>query len=224
MSILAIIPARGGSKGLPGKNIRPLGGKPLLAYSIEAALNCPLINRVVVSTESPEIASVAVNHGAEVPFLRQSELAGDRADLGQALQHMTWGLANRGYSPEITVVLVPTSPFRTAGLVERICRLLMLGHGSVQTVRAVPESEYYVRAGSLIHPASTVQPQSGGQMYRPYGLMSGDNRAGELPPYALVVRDQVMLIDIDNQDDFDLADAVLREGCFCFNSGDGGDG
>ena len=77
--VVALVPLRGGSKSIPGKNIRLLHGKPLLAYSIEAALRCPLVGRVVVSTESPMIAEIAVRHGAEVPFLRPHDLAGDQA-------------------------------------------------------------------------------------------------------------------------------------------------
>ena len=73
--ILAIIPARGGSKGIPGKNIKELNGKPLMAYTIEEALKCPEIDRVVVSTDSKEIAQVAEKYGAEVPFMRPAQLA-----------------------------------------------------------------------------------------------------------------------------------------------------
>ena len=77
--MLAIIPARGGSKGLPGKNIKKLMGKPLIAYTIEAALNSSAINRVIVSTDDDKIASVAKQYGAEVPYIRNSELASDSA-------------------------------------------------------------------------------------------------------------------------------------------------
>src|SRR5208283_3485698 len=85
---LAIIPARGGSKGIPGKNILPLLGKPLIAYTIEAARKACLIGRVLVSTDDPKIAEVAVQFGAEVPFLRPAELARDETPTLPVLQHL----------------------------------------------------------------------------------------------------------------------------------------
>lgn len=77
--MIAIIPARGGSKGLPGKNVRPLNGKPLIAYAIEEALTAKHIDRVIISTDDEEIARVAVEYGAELPFMRPAELASDTA-------------------------------------------------------------------------------------------------------------------------------------------------
>src|SRR5438128_11344990 len=86
-SILAVIPARGGSKGLPRKNIRPLGGLPLIVYSIRAALNTPLITDVVVSTDDIEIQNIALQYGAKSPFLRPAELATDRALAIPTIRH-----------------------------------------------------------------------------------------------------------------------------------------
>ena len=83
-STIAIIPARGGSKRVPGKNIRPLAGKPLIAYTIEAALTCGLFHRVVVSTDSEEIAAVARVHGAETPFLRSAGISDDVTPISAA--------------------------------------------------------------------------------------------------------------------------------------------
>src|SRR5690348_16189824 len=79
--VLAVIPARGGSKGLPGKNIRPFAGLPLIAHTIHYAQSCPEITRAIVSTDSPQIAEVAKEHGGDVPFLRPSELADDKTSL-----------------------------------------------------------------------------------------------------------------------------------------------
>jgi len=223
MSLLAIIPARGGSKGLPGKNIRPLCGKPLLAYSIEAALRCPLIDRVMVSTESPEIADVAMRHGAEVPFLRPVELAGDKGDLAQVIDDMRWRLANRGYVPQAHVVLLPTSPFRTAGMMNHLCGLLLRGHNTVQTVKPVPQRNLLLQEQGTLqtaHLAPLAEP--GAISFRRYGLLGGHNPMGELPHQMFVVRDGVMLIDIDSQDDFELAEAVLREQCFHFDATEAG--
>ena len=86
--VLAIIPARGGSKGLPGKNLRPLAGHPLIAYSIAAGLQATLVDRVICSTDSTEIADVARQYGAEIPFLRPPELAQDDSPDIDAFQHV----------------------------------------------------------------------------------------------------------------------------------------
>ncbi|GIM45491.1 hypothetical protein DNHGIG_10400 [Collibacillus ludicampi] len=113
-AVLAIIPARGGSKGLPNKNILPLAGKPLIAYSIEAGLEAKSITRVLVTTDSPEIAKVAESFGAEVPFLRPAELAKDDTPTMPVLQHALEVLKKKeGFQPDLVVLLQPTSPLRT---------------------------------------------------------------------------------------------------------------
>lgn len=114
-SFLAIVPARGGSRRLPGKNIRPLAGKPLLAWTLEAAQNSCYVDDIVVSTDSPEIAEVARRHGVEVPFLRPAELATDVASTESALQHaLAQWEKYRGRRYDYVIVLQPTSPLRTA--------------------------------------------------------------------------------------------------------------
>lgn len=116
MSILALIPARGGSKGLPGKNIIGFCGKPLLAWSIEAAKDAKVpVSRIVVSTEDPKIRKVAEESGAYCPFLRPSEFATDTASgLDPVLHALDWFAANEDYHPEWLLLLQPTSPLRTA--------------------------------------------------------------------------------------------------------------
>lgn len=112
-NVLALIPARGGSKGLPGKNILPLAGHPLIAYSIEAALTTPGITRVIVSTDSEEIAEVARRYGAEVPFLRPAAYAADDSlDIDVFIHALTWLQENENYAPDLVVQLRPTSPIR----------------------------------------------------------------------------------------------------------------
>lgn len=113
MSIIATICARGGSKGLPGKNILPFAGKPLLAHSIEQALACPLIQGVFVSTDDERIAEVARRHGAEVPYLRPAELATDSAAKLPAVEHLVSWLEAAGRAITRVVDLQPTSPLRT---------------------------------------------------------------------------------------------------------------
>lgn len=117
--IIGVIPARGGSKGIPRKNIKLLGGKPLLAYSIEAALACPLISDVVVSTDDPEIQQIAVSYKAQAPFLRPPELASDMALAIPTIQHAVAMMESlrsgeQSFRYDYVVMLQPTTPFRSA--------------------------------------------------------------------------------------------------------------
>jgi CMP-N-acetylneuraminic acid synthetase len=117
MNIMSFIPARGGSKGVPGKNKKVLGDKPLIAWTIEDALESRLFNRVVVSTEDDRIASISNEWGAEV-IVRPEELATDTADLQDAVNHTLKQLKGEDYVPDYMVVMSPTSPFRRQGLVD----------------------------------------------------------------------------------------------------------
>ena len=113
MNVVAIIFARGGSKGLPGKNIRPLFGKPLIAWSIEHALSVKRIARVLVSTDSDEIADVALQNGAEVPFMRPAELAGDNSPEWLAWRHaLNYLRETTGELPDVMVSVPTTAPLR----------------------------------------------------------------------------------------------------------------
>ncbi len=138
--IIALVPARGGSKSIPGKNIKPLGGMPLLAYSIAAGLQAQLVQRVLVSTDSGEIADVARAWGAEVPFLRPTDLAEDSTTDFPVFEHaLHWLAENEGYRPDIVVQLRPTSPFRPPGLVDSAIRAL-LENPEADSVRGVTPS------------------------------------------------------------------------------------
>lgn len=111
--VLVLIPARGGSKSIPRKNILPLAGHPLLAYSISAGLAAETVRRVIVSTDDEEIASTAQRYGAEVPFLRPAEYSQDHTpDLPVFLHALNWLAEHEDYHPDIIVQLRPTSPFR----------------------------------------------------------------------------------------------------------------
>jgi CMP-N,N'-diacetyllegionaminic acid synthase len=111
-TFLAVIPARGGSKGIPGKNIKPLGGKPLIAWTIEAAKSCAYIDRVVVSTDDDKIAAVSRKAGAEVPVMRPAELATDEARSIDVVLHMMRFVEKEKGKYDYVVLLQPTSPFR----------------------------------------------------------------------------------------------------------------
>ena len=121
--VAAVIPARGGSKGVPRKNIRLLGGKPLIAHSIEQARASKSVRRVIVSTDDEEIAGVARQWGAEVPFLRPAELAQDNTPDLPVYQHLLNRLnETEKECPDVLVVLRPTCPIRPAGLIDRAVR------------------------------------------------------------------------------------------------------
>jgi len=124
--VLAVIPARGGSKSIPRKNIEPFGGHPLLAYSIAAGLQARSVSRVIVSTEDPEIAERAVQYGAEIPFLRPTELAqDDTPDLPVFRHALGWLAEHESYHPGIVVQLRPTSPVRPRNCVDRAVEILV---------------------------------------------------------------------------------------------------
>jgi N-acylneuraminate cytidylyltransferase len=135
--VLALIPARGGSKGIPRKNIRPFAGYPLIAFSIAAALQAETVTRVIVSTDDEEISEVARNFGAETPFLRPMELAADRTMDLPVFQHaLGWLAEHEDYHPEMVVHLHPTSPARPPGCLDKAVRLL-LDHPEATAVRGI---------------------------------------------------------------------------------------
>src|SRR4051812_41980936 len=112
--VLGLVPARGGSKGVPGKNIRPLAGRPLLEYTARVAQASGVIDRLVLSTDSSDIGDVGRRAGLEVPFLRPAALAADDTPMLPVVRHALDALAERGWTPEILVILQPTSPLRRA--------------------------------------------------------------------------------------------------------------
>lgn len=123
-SIIAVIPARGGSKGLPGKNVRPLCGKPLIAWSIETALCSRYLDEVLVTTDDPKIADVARSCGAVVPFLRPDELSTDTATTFSAVQHALDFYRGNGRQFDIVALLEPTSPLREDDDIDRMLETL----------------------------------------------------------------------------------------------------
>ena len=138
--VLALIPARGGSKGIPRKNIRDFAGAPLIAYSIAAGLQARNVTRVIVSTDDEEIAAVSRQWGAETPFLRPAEFAQDATtDLPVFQQALAWLAEHENYHPEFVVQLRPTSPVRPVGLIDEAIEL-MLTNPQADCVRGVVPS------------------------------------------------------------------------------------
>lgn len=124
--VLAIIPARGGSKSIPRKNIRPFAGHPLIAYSIAAGLAAETVNRVVVSTDDEQIAAISRRYGAETPFMRPEEISQDDTPDLPVFQHaLRWLRENEGYRPEMIVQLRPTSPLRRVRHIDQAVHRLL---------------------------------------------------------------------------------------------------
>ena len=149
MNVVAIIPARGGSKSIPKKNIRKLRGKPIIAYIIETARKVREIDRVIVSTEDKEIAETAEKYGAEVQFIRPKELAKDNTPTLPVLQHaVRWLGEEEKYRPEIIVLLYATSPLLTEQKVSEAVR--MITEGNFDSVISVVEDRghFWIERGN----------------------------------------------------------------------------
>ncbi len=138
--VLALIPARGGSKSVPRKNLLQVAGKPLIAYSIQHALECSQVTRTIVSTDDDEIAEVSRGFGAEVPFRRPAEFASDTATDFQVFRHALLFLQEQGYTPDLIVHLRPTGPVRRIELIEHAIGM-MLRHPEADSLRAVGLAE-----------------------------------------------------------------------------------
>lgn len=166
-SVLAVIPARGGSKGIPKKNIKMFSGRPLIAYTIAAARNSASVDTVIVTTDSEDIADVARSFGAEVPFMRPAELALDSSKTIDAIVHACDTMARLGRAHDVVVTLQPTSPLRRAqeidGALEVFAEHGMLGLASVSEVTENPVLTRRIDESGVMHPllpmSSTVRRQ-----------------------------------------------------------------
>ncbi len=224
--ILALIPARGGSKGIKDKNIRDLKGKPLIAYTIEAALQSRYIDDTVVTTDSRRIAEVAVRFGAEVPFMRPAELAADETPTIDAVLHAVETLKEMGRTYDTLVLLQPTQPLRTAedidAAVEAFCRNGKKALLSVSEVEDPPLLIRSVRAdGSLeklLPENSTCRRQDMPDYYRVNGCIyinavcELDRNTGfnDNPmPYFM---EKSHSVDIDERKDIAAAEYYLGQG------------
>lgn len=139
MNVLALVPARGGSKGIPRKNVRPLAGRPLIAYTLDAARESRAVTRVVVSTDDEEIADVATREGADVPFIRPAEIGQDTTPMLAVIRHaLMWLETKEAYRPDAAVILQPTSPLRRGRHIDESVALLSDPVDAVISVMPVP--------------------------------------------------------------------------------------
>ncbi|MDB9938757.1 acylneuraminate cytidylyltransferase family protein [Candidatus Thioglobus sp.] len=143
-NIVALIPARSGSKGVPNKNIRHLDGIPLIAYSIATALKSTLIDRVIVSTDSEEYAEIAKNYGAETPFIRPKSISGDTATDVECFKHtIDWLRENENFVPEYFVHLRPTTPFRDPKVLDKAIKdFVCSDYSALRSCHKMSESSY----------------------------------------------------------------------------------
>jgi len=226
LRIVGIIPARAGSKGLPDKNIRLLCGKPLIYYTITAALAARSIEKVIVSTDSDRIAEIAKSYGAEVPFLRPAELAGDDTARLPVVRHAAMFLAeSQKYQPDIFVTLQPTSPLRRAEHIDAAVEILNNTQadavmsvceaehspywmrrieGGGRLVPILPDSNQYTRRQDL----PPVYRINGAVYVETYSSVFNETSRSEGNIHALVM-DRVDSIDIDEEIDFKVAEMEL---------------
>ena len=230
--VLAVIPARGGSKGLPGKNIRPLAGLPLIAHSIRLAERCPEIDQCIISTDSEEIAAVARAYGAEVPFLRPAELAQDDTPMWIVLQHVLREMERRDNQRfEALLLLQPTAPCRLPEDVSRAMKMLDADPTAAGVVAvSVPN----------FNPRWVCVEESGGQMKRLVSESANYTRRQDVPPvyringllylwrrdhvvhssapryfeepHGMLVVPEIRSGDIDTAQDLAMMELLLREG------------
>ncbi|WP_447602352.1 acylneuraminate cytidylyltransferase family protein [Nitrospira sp. Nam80] len=220
--VVAVIPARGGSKSIPLKNIQPLAGKPLLAYTIETAKQSRYLDRCVVSTDHDEIAKIAAAHGVEV-IHRPREYATDQSPTELALLHAVDALGQAGYRPDYVVTLEPTSPLRSANLIDR-CIEMAMQRTEADCVMTVTETRKCY--GRILHgrfeylfPDQPRRRQDRTPLYeesstvyvtRTSALERHRSVLGVVR-YAVVVDDPREAIDINEPLDFILAEAALAQ-------------
>lgn len=221
--ICAVIPARGGSKGVPNKNIRQVAGKPLIVWTIQQALDAHSVDRVVVSTDSPEIAKIAIAAGAEVPGLRPPDLAGDAVQTEPVLIHAVeqWCRDDR---PDLVLLLQPTSPIRKKGAIDRsVDALWAQGADSLLSVCADhaffwkdPEKpsalyDFENRPRRQEIPPEDIRYRETGSIYltKIETLLGDGNRLGG--KIALFEMDEIESWEIDTEVDLLVIEALLSE-------------
>lgn len=222
--VLVLIPARGGSKGIPRKNISPLAGKPLIAYTIEAALKSRHVTRVLVSTEDEEIRDTSVAYGAEVPFLRPDNLAGDHANIAHAVEFTLKELRLREYEPDVVAVLFTTSPFRNPRLVDGLLEKAVGPYRQVITAKPVhidPKRYFYTNGSKRLEPLYNGAPHGqdlGKPFFRRYGLLVANRRVpGPLGVYVHRITDPITALDIDTAHDLRYAEQIIENDLFDFD-------
>lgn len=225
-TILCVIPARAGSKGLPGKNIKKLLGKPLIAYTIEQARNSKFIDRIIVSTDSTEIANISKQYGAEAPFIRPKNLASDNSSTIDVLLHaIDWMEKNQKYSFDILVLLHTTTPLRSVEDIDECIELLIeKGADNVFSVTEAGRNPYFnmvelnndgrvklVKEGNFVTRQSAPQVfDMNSSIYVWWKEILKRKKSIFLEKSYIYVMPKERSIDIDDPIDFKIAEMLLR--------------
>lgn len=226
MNCLAVIPARSGSKGLPDKNIKLLNGKPLMAYSIEAAVESGCFSSVMVSTDSENYASIAKSCGAEVPFLRSEETSSDTAGSWDVVREVLANYEKLGITFDSVMLLQPTSPLRTAEDIKAMFALME--QKNAESVIAVCEADHSPLWYSPLSPSGSMESFEKPDAEKPrqfldtYYRVNGAGyllkiKDGEIPSKLYTdrcfayVMSRKNSVDIDEEFDFKLAQLLLKE-------------
>lgn len=227
---LCVITARGGSKRIPRKNIRPFCGKPIIVWSIEAALGSGLFEHVIVSTDDAEIAEVAQSHGAAVPFMRPASLSDDYIGTGPVLRHATQWVANHIGCPEYVCCLYPTAPFVTPEILSASCRMLRDG-GATTLITAAQfpapiqralrvdqegrirmfQPEYFLSRSQDLEPA---YHDAGQFFWAKVGPLIAASQQKEMhgfdPDAVMMVLPRYLVQDIDTEEDWQTAELMFQ--------------
>jgi len=231
MNVLGLIPARGGSKGLPRKNILPLAGRPLLAHSIDHGIKSTYVNKIVCTTDDQEIADVAREHGAEVPFLRPAELAtDDQDDSGFTTHAIQWLIDNEGWHADIVILLRPTSPIRGIDHIDKALETLydnpdahsivsivlaektpykMFRQSTSKFLKPLLEHDQWEQINSArqVYPDVFVQNGIIHGMWADVALRDNSTLGYKVLPYYMGTEP---ILDIDSLDDFDSIAKLIR--------------
>tara|TARA_R100001591_G_scaffold109538_1_gene119768 strand:+ start:10255 stop:10944 length:690 start_codon:yes stop_codon:yes gene_type:complete len=223
LKYLVIIPARGGSKGVPGKNIRPLKGKPLIHYTVEAARSLFNDSDICISTDSNEIKDVVENIGLKVPFLRPKELSQDNSGSHEVILHALDFYEKKGFEPEAVILLQPTSPLRTAKHIEEAVKLFGPSLDMVVSVKESSSNPYYnlfeedssgflkkSKKGSFVRRQDCPPVwEYNGAIYVINVNSIKKNRLHNLSNIKKYVMYDISSIDIDTELDFKLAEFIM---------------
>lgn len=225
--VMGLIVARGGSKGVPKKNLRLLAGKPLISWTFQAARMSRSLDQTFLSTDSAEIAALASATGIKVPFMRPAELAGDSSPVVDAAIHaLDWLAENSSYRPDYLMLLQPTSPFRTGADIDSAIALLTGREDAVISVAEMGQHPYYARtidqAGRLRNLIETGKTELRRQdlppVYTENGaiyLVRADSLRRDrrwIPDNSLAyIMTRGASLDIDTEQDFQIADFMMRQ-------------